>query len=382
MSFAGYGMVQSLAPFKMPLIGFSTRAFHPPVYSRYLKKLVYFEGDEDLLEKLKQTAAAYDQKPVLMLTADKFVNLVSENLEMIQDLFVIDFPSREQVHMLIDKEAFYDFARRHDFTIPQTRIVKSLEDLDLIRQAFTFPVILKPFLRTPAWIKGRFPKAVIIEHFEELKEWYDKVRQAENRVIVQEFIPGGDKNVVFCLVYYDESGQCIGQFTGTKIRQWPVGTGSTAVAIPNEDEQITRLTTEFFDALSYRGFGSMEFKKHDQNGRYYMIEPTVGRADLQEYVATLNGINLPLIAYSSLTGTSFQPVAQQKKAQMYINELNELKRLLFEWKKNPANFLQFFKKSSPAKRRYAYTSLKDPLVGVMTGVKIGSLFLKMLRKGL
>jgi predicted ATP-grasp superfamily ATP-dependent carboligase len=381
MSFAGYGMVQSLAPFKMPLIGFSTRSFHPPVYSRYLKKLVYFEDDQDLLEKLKQTAAAYDQKPVLMLTADKFVNLVSENLEMIKDLFLIDFPPAEQVNMLIDKEAFYGFAQQHDFTIPKTQIVKSVADLDIIRQTFTFPVILKPFLRTPAWIKGRFPKAVIIEGFEELKVWYEKVRQAENRVIVQEFIPGGDENVVFCLVYYNKSGQCIGEFTGTKIRQWPVGTGSTAVAVPNEDEQITRLTTDFFDALSYQGFGSMEFKKHDRNGRYYMIEPTVGRADLQEYVATLNGVNLALIAYNALTAKALQPAPKQQPPLMYINELNELKRLLFEWKKNPKNVLQFFQKSTPAKRRYAYTSLKDPLVGLMTGVKICSLFFKKLRKG-
>ena len=33
-----------------------------------------------------------------------------------------------------------------------------------------------------------------------------------------------------------------------------------------------------------------------------MVEPTVGRTDHQAEVATLNGVNLPLIAYRDLTG--------------------------------------------------------------------------------
>jgi len=45
---------------------------------------------------------------------------------------------------------------------------------------------------------------------------------------------------------------------------------------------------------------SMEFKHDRQIGKFFMIEPTVGRTDWQEEVATLNGVNIPLAAYRDL----------------------------------------------------------------------------------
>lgn len=65
---------------------------------------------------------------------------------------------------------------------------------------------------------------------------------------------------------------------------------------------------------------------------------------------------------------------------MYINELNELKRLVYELKKSPKNIFQVLKKTGEGKRVYAYTTFRDPMVSLMTGVKICSLFLKILRK--
>jgi hypothetical protein len=43
--------------------------------------------------------------------------------------------------------------------------------------------------------------------------------------------------------------------------------------------------------------GSIEFKKDARTGNFLMIEPTVGRVDWQEEVATLHGANIPLAAY-------------------------------------------------------------------------------------
>ena len=41
----------------------------------------------------------------------------------------------------------------------------------------------------------------------------------------------------------------------------------------------------------------MEYKRDHRDGQFYMVEPTVGRTDFQEEVATVNGINIPLAAY-------------------------------------------------------------------------------------
>ena len=56
----------------------------------------------------------------------------------------------------------------------------------------------------------------------------------------------------------------------------------------------------------------MEYKRDARSGRYYMIEPTVGRTDFQEEVATLNGINIPAAAYRYEVG---ERVTQPARAQ-------------------------------------------------------------------
>jgi hypothetical protein len=46
----------------------------------------------------------------------------------------------------------------------------------------------------------------------------------------------------------------------------------------------------------------MEFKKDARTGQFLMIEPTVGRIDGQEEVATLHEANIPLAAYCHQAG--------------------------------------------------------------------------------
>jgi hypothetical protein len=63
------------------------------------------------------------------------------------------------------------------------------------------------------------------------------------------------------------------------------------------NEQLECITKDFLDQVNYFGFGGIEYKRDARNGRFLIIEPTVGRTDWQEEVATLAGVNIPLIAY-------------------------------------------------------------------------------------
>jgi len=71
--------------------------------------------------------------------------------------------------------------------------------------------------------------------------------------------------------------------------------------VPNVNDKVVvgldRLTEAFFERVSFVGMGSIEFKRDSRTGQFLMIEPTVGRIDGQEEVATLHGANIPLAAY-------------------------------------------------------------------------------------
>jgi D-aspartate ligase len=77
------------------------------------------------------------------------------------------------------------------------------------------------------------------------------------------------------------------------------GAGGGRVAQP--------LTERFLDISGYQGLGSLEFKWDARARRFVIIEPTVGRTDWQEEIATLNGLNLALIAYCDELGLPAPP---------------------------------------------------------------------------
>lgn len=76
-----------------------------------------------------------------------------------------------------------------------------------------------------------------------------------------------------------------------------VGSAAICVAAPEVAEELHRQTLEFVRSVSYTGIGSLEFKRDSRTGRLLIVEPTVGRTDWQEEIATLCGVNVPLLTY-------------------------------------------------------------------------------------
>jgi predicted ATP-grasp superfamily ATP-dependent carboligase len=376
LMFAGYGIARSLWPYNIPVIGFSSGRFRPPTHTRFVDQLVFFEDHDDLLAKLQSVAAECDRKPVLILTGDTYVNFAAKNIELLRSLFLIDFPEQHTVDLLLDKTAFSSFAKQHQLLIPQTEVVSQASEVEALKDQLTYPVIVKPYQKTKAWHQAKFPKGFMADDFEALQAVYEKIASIEPQVIVQEWVPGGDDQIAFCLVYYDKDHQCVAHFTGTKVRQWPVGKGSTSIARPLDDEWVSRESLQLFDLVKFTGLGSVEYKKHERNGKYYIIEPTVGRVNAQEYVATANGVNLPLAAYTSLTGHPIQPKAQPKRPVAFIHEVSEISRIRYALKKKTLKLKDLFRSPVKGPRVYAYSTLRDPKVGMMVFLHLFGKFFK------
>ncbi len=81
------------------------------------------------------------------------------------------------------------------------------------------------------------------------------------------------------------------------------------MAAPEVREELERLTLSFAERAGMDGMGSMEYKWDDNHSKFVMIEPTVGRTDWPEEIATLCGVNIPLAAYRYELGLSVDPVS-------------------------------------------------------------------------
>ena len=88
--------------------------------------------------------------------------------------------------------------------------------------------------------------------------------------------------------YRVADGTTLCSFTGRKLSIFPpdVGPAASCTAAPEARPILQLLTEAFFGRISYVGMESIEFNRDARTGQFMMIEPTVGRVDGQEEVAT------------------------------------------------------------------------------------------------
>ena len=148
-----------------------------------------------------------------------------------------------------------------------------------------------------------------------------RISLAVGGAIVQEWSGAGDEQIMFCLQYVGADGP-VASFVGRKLRSWPPmfgGTASCTVAPEEVRDRLSRMTSRFFAVTGFQGMGSMEFKIDPRDDTPYLIEPTVGRTDFQEEVATVNGVNVPLAAFCHEASRPAPRCAYLPKAIVWID---------------------------------------------------------------
>jgi predicted ATP-grasp superfamily ATP-dependent carboligase len=298
----GLGVVRSLAREGVPTWLVDCNRADPSMGSRFPTKItVPSLSGSAAVDALVALRPRFATNPVLLLTQEETVKAVSASLDRIASLYRISMPNATVMQRLIDKIGFQLLAESHGFPIPRAVHLRQVDDL-AASDALTYPCVLKPVVKTPDYA-ARFKKAYKVEDPAKLREIFLEIKGTAE-MIAQEWIEGGDDRIYFCLQYRARDGNANVSFAGRKLRSWPLHTGGTAscVPAPEVEEELTRITDAFFTAVGFFGIGSMEFKRHISTGQFMMIEPTVGRTDFQEEIATLNSVNIPYAAYCAELG--------------------------------------------------------------------------------
>jgi len=306
----GLGVVRSLASAGVPTTVVGDNRRDPAMWSRRCKShLVERSFGRPLVDgllKLRQTMPA---RPVLILTDELAVNTVSEHRAELGASYWLRLPSPTMVETLGDKELFHRFAETHALPVPRTIVVKDENDLARIG-LLGLPVIIKPADKFLVHM-GRIERLCVAESIEDAVATCHRFLSLGETPVAQEWIDGPDSNIYFALFHCGQSSASRSIFFGRKIAANPPRVGSTAVCVPAPEaaEMLRPVTERFLDASQYEGLGSLEFKWDPRDGRFVIIEPTVGRTDSQEEIAALNGLNLALIAYCYELGL---PIPEQK----------------------------------------------------------------------
>jgi D-aspartate ligase len=294
------GVLRSLGPSGVPVYLLDTTTRRAARWSRYCRfvRVAAISGPP-LLDALEELAHKLRCRPVLILTGDEGVNCISENRHRIEPLYRISLPSVATVRALADKALFHQLAQQEGFPVPRSVCLSSDADLGQI-DALTPPLVVKPADKTLV-LQGAVERGIRASTSAEGRRAAAHMLVKARSVVVQEWIQGPDTDLFFALFTCDAQGEPRGIFFGRKLVCSPPDIGSTAVSVAAAQDmaQLADTTARFLARVSYRGLGSLEFKYDARQGQFLIIEPTVGRTDWQEELATLCGINLPLLTYCS-----------------------------------------------------------------------------------
>jgi len=327
-------------------------------------KDVYYEG---LIPALVTLGSLFQVRPVLFLTHDFQVKLVSAARLQLAHYYQFNLTPDKVVSQLISKSGFFELAKKVNLPIPPTYCISDLSDLSsfITSEGANGCWVVKPFEKHDLF-ESLLGKAIKIDGKNEWDLFKQTYRQLNIPLLVQSWVTGEDRQICFCLVVFSSDHRCLMSFPGRKIRQFKPEVGNTASAEPYPYHDICQLSIEFFEKLSFVGMGSLEFKFCENRKIYLAVEPTIGRTNLQSEIAPLNNYNLPAVYYFDVLGnpknrdTIIDKAKGSKKNKAWVRLTADLKSGAFYYRRGRLALrtwsLSYFRPIS-----FAVFRLDDPL---------------------
>jgi D-aspartate ligase len=309
----GLQTARLLAARGVPVVGVAGNPRHFCCRTNVCRQIVYTDIKGDLLiETLRGLGATLDERAVLYPCTDLSVLLISRHRRILEQDFHVVLPAPEVVEMLMDKISFLAHARERGLAIPPTRVLHDRGDAEEAASALSFPVILKPPLKTSEWERHTNIKAFRLNGPRELLDTYDRLSGWTDTLIAQEWVEGGDEDLYSCNCYFDADSQPLVTFVARKLRQWPPQTGTSSLGQECRNEEVLAETIKLFGSVGFRGLGYLEMKRDSRTGLHYIIEPNIGRPTGRSAIAEAGGVELLYSMWCDTLGLPLPPSLEQR----------------------------------------------------------------------
>jgi D-aspartate ligase len=276
---------------------------------------------EELIEELVRFGSDQTEPPVLFYQEDQDVLLVSRYRERLKQAFRFVVADPTLVEDLVDKARFQALAERLALPVPATRRLQPFRDSSPADLDLRFPLVIKPLMRraehwapiagqhkalqvaTPAMLRELWPrlaKALQVATPAMLRELWPRLATAGIDMLAQEFIPGPETCIESYHVYVDLQGSIVGEFTGQKVRTYPVECGHSTAVVITASADVQALGRDLVRRLNLQGVAKLDFKR-GPDGQLYLLEINP-RFNLWHHPGAIAGVNLPALVYIDLVG--------------------------------------------------------------------------------
>ncbi len=274
-------------------------------FSRHVSTVVPWKdpwsSQDALVPVLLELARTEPGPMVLYPQTDAALLTVSRHREELGAAFRFVLAEAELTEQLVDKRRFHQLATRLDLPVPPAVSLRAEPREPRPALELPFPVVVKPLTRAGEWdAAGGYGKAVEVRGEAEWAALWERCSAVGMGLIVQRLVPGPETAIESYHAYVDRAGTTAGEFTGRKIRTFPVRFGfSTAVEITDLPD-VADLGRRVLAELGLTGVAKVDFKR-DAGGALHLLEVNP-RYTLWHYPAAIAGVNIPALVHADLTG--------------------------------------------------------------------------------
>jgi D-aspartate ligase len=273
-------------------------------YSRFTKKFVkapHPAEAEAYLDFLMDVAKKENiQGWVIFPNSDEAVHVLSRHKEILEKFYRVPTPRWEVIRNVYMKKETYRVAEENGIPVPKRYEANSLEELRGLD--LSYPLVIKPSVRHHFYNKTKI-KGFRINSKEELMKIYAQVSSIidPSEIIVQDFIPGGPKNLYSYCPFF-KHGKAITGVGARRARQHPMDFGHASTYVELVDiPELKNLAEKFLGLIDYYGIAEVEFMQDPRDNQFKLIEVNP-RVWGWHTIAIAAGIDLPYLLYLDMIG--------------------------------------------------------------------------------
>ena len=286
----------------------------PLLYSRHAQSTLawddFSKNIDGLVDALVSFGQAQRERPVLFYGEDAQLLIVSRFRARLAEAFRFVVAEAPLIETLLDKARFQELAERHGLPVPRARRFHPAAT-DPAELGLCFPVIIKPLTRLERWNDSLgLRKALAAGDLETLRALWPRLLTLDLELLAQELIPGAEAQIESYHCYIDQGGGIAGEFTGRKIRTFPLSYGHTTALEITEAADVRGQGRAIVERLGLTGVAKLDFKR-DPQGKLHLLEINP-RFSLWHNPGAAAGVNIPALVYADLLGLPRPGVTRAK----------------------------------------------------------------------
>jgi predicted ATP-grasp superfamily ATP-dependent carboligase len=327
----------------------------PGIHSKYVKFLEAPSPEnndgKDYINFLVNFGRLGTKRKVLFPLSDSHVQLISKHREDLEKYYQFVLSGYEILKKIASKDGLYSIASEFGIPAPTTIFINHGEDIHHLSRDISYPAILKP-TRSEIWQKSEIKdllksgitsgqaKVLKCNNPEEIIHAYEQIAPIDDRLIIQEVIPGEDSRLVYFAFYMNRKSIPLGFFAGRKVRVIPIGFGSASYVHSYYDNDLIDTGLRLLDAIRYQGLGGIEFKLDPRDGQYKLIEFNT-RFGMWDGLGERCGVDLAYIAYRDALELDVEPLTSYQQGMKWIDFQRDLRSAIANIKQGKLSIMDW-----------------------------------------